>query len=102
MATEMPSLHTVLKELKRTLSASPGAVALLLAFLALTGVGGYFACTLNSDLPMSAAGYGAMIAGVIVTLVVGIGLMALIFYSSRRGYDQPPEVERKKEDDSDA
>jgi hypothetical protein len=31
-----------------------------------------------------------MALGVIVSLAVGFGLMALIFYSSRKGYDEPP------------
>jgi hypothetical protein len=31
-----------------------------------------------------------MAVGVIFSLAVGFGLMALIFYSSREGYDQPP------------
>ena len=31
----------------------------------------------------------AMVFGVIFSLVVGIGLMALLFYSSRKGYDEP-------------
>jgi len=37
---------------------------------------------------MSGAGYVAMTFGIIVTLALGIGLMALIFYSSRKGHDQ--------------
>jgi hypothetical protein len=28
-----------------------------------------------------------MAAGIIVTLIVGIGLMSLVFYSRRHGYD---------------
>jgi len=36
---------------------------------------------------MSGAGVGSLIVGVILSLVVGGGLMALVFYSSRRGYD---------------
>jgi len=32
-----------------------------------------------------------LVLGVIVSLAVGIGLMTLIFYSSRRGYDEPPQ-----------
>lgn len=94
----MPGPGPFLKDLKGALSASPGAVAVLLVFLVLTGVGGYFACTLNSDLPLTGGGTAAMIAGVIVTLLVGVGLMVLIFYSSRRGYDRPPEVEPKKDE----
>ena len=43
--------------------------------------------------PMPAQGYAAMIIGIVLSLVVGIGLMALLFYSSRRGYDEPPRLE---------
>ena len=31
--------------------------------------------------------YGAMFGGVLFSLLVGCGLMALVFYSSRQGYD---------------
>jgi hypothetical protein len=31
--------------------------------------------------------YAAMAGGIIVSLIVGGGLMALVFYSSRAGYD---------------
>jgi hypothetical protein len=37
---------------------------------------------------MSAAGWFAMVLGVLVTLALGIGLMTLVFISSRRGYDE--------------
>ena len=36
-------------------------------------------------------GWIALILGVVVTLAVGIGLMSLIFISSRWGYDDPPD-----------
>jgi hypothetical protein len=36
---------------------------------------------------MSTAGYVAMAFGIIATLALGIGLMALVFYSSRKGHD---------------
>ena len=39
------------------------------------------------DSDISPAGWIAMGFGVIVTLALGIGLMALVFISSRRGYD---------------
>ena len=38
---------------------------------------------------MPATGYVAMTLGVIFSLVVGCGLMALLFYSNRHGYDEP-------------
>jgi hypothetical protein len=43
------------------------------------------------DAPMSSGGWGAMIAGIVVTFVVGVALMTLVFLSSRRGYDKPPD-----------
>ena len=36
---------------------------------------------------MPAVGYLAMALGVVFSLIVGCGLMALLFYSSRHGYD---------------
>ena len=43
--------------------------------------------------PIPPVGYAAMIMGVVLSLVVGCGLMALLFYSSRHGYDEqhPPD-----------
>jgi hypothetical protein len=40
----------------------------------------------------STAGYVAMTLGVVLSLIVGVGLMALLFYSSRGGYDEPPRL----------
>jgi hypothetical protein len=40
---------------------------------------------------ISAAGWVAMILGVVLTLALGIGLMSLVFFSSRRGYDDDVE-----------
>jgi len=37
---------------------------------------------------ISSAGWFAMGLGVVVTLALGIGLMALVFLNSRRGYDE--------------
>jgi hypothetical protein len=37
--------------------------------------------------PMSTGGYVAMAFGIIVTLALGVGLMALVFYSNREGHD---------------
>ena len=43
---------------------------------------------------MSIHGYIAMVLGIVGSLIVGCGLMGLLFYSSRRGYDEPPEMDR--------
>jgi hypothetical protein len=41
-----------------------------------------------SDSEISGAGWLAMGLGIVVTLALGIGLMALVFISNRRGYDE--------------
>ena len=41
------------------------------------------------DSGMSAGGWFALVLGVLATLALGIGLMALVFISNRRGYDDP-------------
>jgi hypothetical protein len=41
------------------------------------------------DTGMSAAGWVALVLGAVVTLALGVGLMALVFISSRRGFDEP-------------
>lgn len=46
-----------------------------------------------------ASGYAAMGLGVGFSLVVGCGLMALLFYSNRHGYDEPYRVD---DEDTDA
>ena len=40
------------------------------------------------DSEISFAGWLAMGVGIVVTLALGIGLMALVFISHRRGYDE--------------
>jgi hypothetical protein len=42
---------------------------------------------------ISVLGWLAMVGGVLVTLLVGGGLMALVFYSARRGYD---DIDRRE------
>ena len=63
-------------------AAIAGAVVLVIGvFIAVqwTGIG---------DSEISGAGWLAMGLGVVITLALGIGLMALVFISSRRGYDE--------------
>ena len=61
-------------------------VAALLT-LAILAVGIYGWVSL-SDVQMDAAGYVALVAGAVFTIALGGGLMALMFYSNRAGYDQ--------------
>ncbi len=41
---------------------------------------------------ITTAGVVAMVFGILATLALGIGLMALVFISSRRGYDDPATI----------
>jgi O-antigen ligase len=43
--------------------------------------------------------YIAMGLGILFSIVVGSGLMALVFYSSRHGYDDPPHLQDKDRGD---
>ena len=38
----------------------------------------------------------ALVLMVVLTLIVGCGLMALVFYSSRKGYDELPQREKSE------
>jgi hypothetical protein len=63
-------------------------ITVLMLLLIASGVIGYLGWTIgDADVPTS--GYVAMAFGVIFSLAFGIGLMALVFYSSRKGYDEP-------------
>jgi hypothetical protein len=62
----------------------------LLSLLIATGVIIYFGWKLGNGTDVPTSGYAAMALGVILSLAVGFGLMALLFYSSRKGYDEPP------------
>lgn len=53
----------------------------------------------GTDVP--ASGYIALVIGVICSLAVGFGLMALVFYSSRAGYDEPARLVQKDDAPSD-
>jgi hypothetical protein len=59
----------------------------LFAFLAASVWFAYYVWVTDDGPPIPTAGYVAMGLGILFSLVVGIGLMALIFYSHRHGYD---------------
>ena len=63
---------------------------IVIALFALLALAVWFAAAawlrLDDDaIPFS--GYDAIIGGVLFSLLIGGGLMALVFYSSRHGYD---------------
>jgi hypothetical protein len=64
------------------------AVVVLVAFLTVSiwyGIAGWRAL---GDVEMSTFGWIALIAGSFITVAVGAGLMALVFYSSRHDMDR--------------
>ena len=67
-------------------------ISVLLALLGVAIWWAVHAWTSLGEVEMSVHGYVAMILGIIFSLLVGCGLMALVFYSNRRGYDEPPDV----------
>jgi hypothetical protein len=66
----------------------------LLSLLAGVIVFGGLAWSLGEGTDVPAFGYVAMAAGVLFSLVLGIGLMALCLCRSRFGYDEPNEIVR--------
>ena len=74
---------------KRAHDLIPIAI-LVVALFALLAVSVWFAAYAWTHLggdPLPSYGYVAIVGGVVVSLLVGGGLMALVFYSSRHGYD---------------
>lgn len=61
------------------------AVAAVLAAAAMSVA--YAAWRALADVTMSTAGYIAMILGALVTVAFGVGLMFLVFWSNRHGFD---------------
>ena len=64
------------------------ALAILLGFLAVSVWYAVYAWGAIGSVHMSAFGWFALIMGSILTIAVGGGLMALVFYSSRNDYDR--------------
>ncbi len=75
-------------------------IAVLCALLVGAGALGYFGW-FSTDTNVPDAGYIALAFGVVFSLVVGVGLMALVFYSSRKGYDEPAVLVQEGETDPD-
>jgi uncharacterized BrkB/YihY/UPF0761 family membrane protein len=92
-------LDVVLQDFRRLSVGAWIAIVVLIALLVAAIVGVSLSGTDDLAAGVSGPGTLAMIFGVLFTLVVGVGLMGLIFYSSRRGYDEPPTAGRTNKDD---
>ena len=73
-------------------------IAVLVLLLVGAAAVGYFGWT-STDTSVPISGYIAMALGVVFSLAIGIGLMALLFYSSRAGYDEPAVLIEEPEGD---
>ncbi len=70
-------------------------VLLFIALIGLLAATVWWIFDVNSTLSvfdMPAAGWFALIFGVVVSLAVGVGLMFLVFRSNRKGHDEPPSM----------
>jgi formate hydrogenlyase subunit 3/multisubunit Na+/H+ antiporter MnhD subunit len=79
-----------------------GTIALVVVLLGLLAAATLFAVRSFTSVegpPMPEVGYVAMTIGVVFSLLVGIVLMALLFYSSRHGYDERAARETPVNDD---
>ncbi|MGE0749868.1 MAG: hypothetical protein AB7K64_04695 [Variibacter sp.] len=75
-----------------------GAWALLIALFALLVAAlyvGFAGWTAHGDVEMPGYVYVMMFVGVALTLLIGCGLMALLFYSHHKGYDDDAHGEIK-------
>ena len=64
------------------------AIVALFGFLVWAGWYGVHSWNAMAGVGISTAGWVFLVLGVVVTTVVGAGLMFLLFYSSRKHYDQ--------------
>jgi hypothetical protein len=82
-------------------SSTVGTVVLIAVLFAMLAATAWYAARTwiaVSGPPVPATGYIAMALGVVFSLVVGVGLMSLLFYSSRHGYDEPSRLSRDEDD----
>ncbi|WP_051379454.1 hypothetical protein [Bradyrhizobium murdochi] len=80
-----------------------GQIVLLIvlaALLVLTGVWAAYVWNASSDVPMSTHGWIALGLGTFFSLLIGCGLMALMFFSSRSGYDEAASPHLKERSES--
>jgi hypothetical protein len=71
-------------------------LAALSAILIMTIVWAVAVWTSSNDVPMSKHGWIALGLGTVFSLVIGCGLMALMFFSSRSGHDELADPFRRR------
>ena len=79
---------------KQVQSMTKGGVAIIVTLFALLLGAVAFAVSVwrEADIEIPTYAWGALAAGSFFSVLVGGGLMALVFYSSRSGYDEPARL----------
>lgn len=70
------------------MKGTAAVIVALLAILAAAAAVAWWGWSQLADVPMGMHGWIALGLGVGVTLVLGVGLMWLVFYSHHHGYDE--------------
>jgi hypothetical protein len=80
-----------------------GTAVLVTALLGILAVSVWFAAQSwrVDGPPVPTQGYIAMTLGVVFSVVIGCGLMALVFYSNRYGYDERSNRDQHRPADDD-
>lgn len=78
------------------MSSKLGLLVASVLSLSLLSVAVYLWLSLG-DVEMTTSGYLALVAGGVATIGLGVGLMSLVFYSNRKGFDEragaPPRAD---------
>ena len=99
-AKQTKAIEAITTSLRSIGKGSWAILAVLLIMLIGTVVISYLGWTSAAGTDVPASGYIALALGVIFSLAVGFGLMALVFYSSRAGYDEPARLVQEDDESS--
>jgi hypothetical protein len=72
-------------------------LTVLMVILILTAMWAVYVWNASSDAPMDKHGWIALGLGSFLSLLIGCGLMALMFFSSRSGHDEVADPFRRRE-----
>jgi hypothetical protein len=64
----------------------------VLAFLLAGAIAFAYFALQEPGRPLPPPFFAALMIGSLLTFTVGVGLMGLLFYSHRKGYDEPPRL----------
>jgi hypothetical protein len=76
-------------------------LAVLMLLLILAGSWAVYVWNASSDVPMDKHGWIALGLGTFFSLLIGCGLMALMFFSNRSGHDDVADPFRRREPPAD-